>query len=244
MDDECIQWERIAEEFLEAEKYYQAANQFKNAASCYLDRVLEMTRKAAEYYHMFAEESVGKDDHKSAATAYMEAASQYRQVSDFSTALTLYENAAKEALLERMTATAAQAYLWAAYSCHKTGNTEYFLTCAENMGNLYDKAADKAIDDGNAERAVINLSLAAMGFATIEKMNRANERIEKAKKIITKTRWDWLQTLLSFSEALVNNNLDDADDMLKIFKEEEAIEQVMRACLSIRAEIEKKKRRK
>ncbi len=244
MVDECTQWERIAEEFLEAEKYYQAANQFKNAAGCYLDRVLEMTKKAAEYYHMHAEESVGKDDHRAAATSYLEAATQYRQVSDFSTALTLYENAAKEALLERMTETAAQAYLWAAYSCHKTGNTEYFLTCAENMGNLYDKAADKAIDDGNAERAVINLSLAAMGFATIEKMQKAKDRIEKAKKIISKTRWEWLQTLLSFSRALAENNLDEADDMLKTFKEEEAIEQVMSACLNIRAEIEKKKRRK
>ncbi|MFX1484395.1 MAG: hypothetical protein ACFFCP_14535 [Promethearchaeota archaeon] len=243
MDDECTQWEKIAEEFLEAEKYYQAANQFKNAASCYLDRVLEMTRKSAEYYHMHAEESVGKDDHRSAATSYMEAAMQYRQISDFSTALTLYENAAKEALLERMTETAAQAYLWAAYSCHKTGNSEYFLTCAENMGNLYDKAADKAIEAGNAERAVINLSLAAMGFATIEKISKAKERIEKAKRIINKTRWDWLSTLLSFSEALANNDLDLADDMVKEFEEEEAIEQVMLACLNIRAEIEKEKRR-
>ncbi len=243
MVDECTQWESIAEEFLEAEKYYQAANQFKNAASCYLDRVLEMTKKAAEFYHMHAEESVGKDDHRAAATSYLEAATQYRQVSDFSTALTLYENAAKEALLERMTETAAQAYLWAAYSCHRTGNTEYFLTCAENMGNLYDKAADKAIDDGNAERAVINLSLAAMGFATIEKMQKAKDRIEKAKRIISKTRWEWLETLLSFSRALAENDLDEADDMLKTFKEEEAIEQVMSACLNIRAEIEKKKRR-
>jgi len=243
MKDECAQWERLANEFLETEKYYQAANQFKNAASCYLDRVLEMTKKAAEYYHMYAEDRVEKDDHKSAATAYLEAATQYRQVSDFSTAMTLYENAAKEALLEKMTETAAQAYLWAAYSCHKTGNREYFLTAAENMGNLYDKAADKAVDDGNAERAVINLSLAAMGFATIEKMDKAKERIEKAKKIIAKTRWDWLQTLLSFSEALVQNNLDDAEDMLEEFKEEEAIEQVMGACLSIRSEIEKKKRK-
>ena len=244
MEDECAQWERLANEFLETEKYYQAANQFKNAASCFLDRVLEMTKKAAEYYHMYAEDRVENDDHKTAATAYMEAATQYRQVSDFSTALTLYENAAKEALIEKMTETAAQAYLWAAYSCHKTGNTDYFLTCADNMGKLYDKAADNAIDDGNAERAVINLSLAAMGFATIEKMKKAKERIEKAKKIITKTRWDWLETLLSFSEALAKNNLDDADDLLKTFKEEEAIEQVMSACLNIRAEIEKQKRRK
>lgn len=244
MEDECAQWERLANEFLETGKYYQAANQFKNASSCFLDRVLEMTKKAAEYYHMYAEERLEKDDHKAAATAYLEAATQYRQVSDFSTAMTLYENAANEALLERMTETAAQAYLWAAYSCHKTGNRDYFLTAAENMGNLYDKAADKAVEDGNAERAVINLSLAAMGFATIEKMDKAKERIEKAKKIITKTRWDWLQTLLSFSEALAQNNLDDAEDMLQAFKEEEAIEQVMSACLSIRSEIEKKKRRK
>jgi tetratricopeptide (TPR) repeat protein len=244
MEDECAQWERLANEFLETENYYQAANQFKNAASCFLDRVLEMTKKSAEYYHLHAEDSVEKDDHKTAATAYFEAATQYRQVSDFSTALTLYENAAKEALLERMTETAAQAYLWAAYSCHKTGNREYFLTTAENMGNLYDKAADKAVDDGNAERAVINLSLAAMGFATIEKMDKAKERIEKAKKIITKTRWEWLETLLSFSNALAENKLDDAEDMLQEFKEEEAIEQVMSACLSIRSEIEKKKRKK
>jgi hypothetical protein len=244
MDEECTQWERLANEFLEAENYYQAANQFKQAAACYLDRVLEMTEKAAEYYHMYAEESLEKDDHKAAATAYMEAATQYRQISDFATALTLYENAAKEALLERMTETAAQAYLWAAYSCHKTGNTEYFLTAAQNMGNLYDKAADKAIDNGNAERAVIDLSLAAMGFATIEKTGKAKERIEKAKKIIGRTRWDWLKTLLEFSENLAENNLDDADALLKVFEEEEAIQEVMDACLSIRQDVERKKRRK
>jgi len=243
MEDECSQWERLAKEFLEAENYYQAANQFKQAAACYLDRVVEITKLAAEYYHMYAEESVENDDHKAAATAYLEAATQYRQISDFSTALTLYENAAKEALLERMTETAAQAYLWAAYSCHKTGNTEYFLTAAQNMGNLYDKAAEKAIDNGNAERAVIDLSLAAMGFATIEKMEKAKERIEKAKKIIGRTRWDWLQTLLEFSENLANNNLDDADDLLKVFKEEEAIQEVMGACLSIREDAERKKLR-
>jgi len=244
MEDECAQWERLANEFLEAENYYQAANQFKQASACHLDRVLEMTKKAAEYYHMYAEESLGKDDHKAAATAYMEAATQYRQISDFSTALTLYENAAKEALLERMTETAAQAYLWAAYSCHKTGNTEYFLTAAQNMGNLYDKAADKAIDNGNSERAVIDLSLAAMGFATIEKMEKAKERIEKAKKIIGRTRWDWLQTLLDFSSNLADNKLEDADELLKVFKEEEAIQEVMGACLSIREDVERKKRRK
>ncbi|MBN2228203.1 MAG: hypothetical protein JW779_01345 [Candidatus Thorarchaeota archaeon] len=244
MEDECTQWERLANEFLERENYSQAANQFKQAASCYLDRVLEMTKKAAEYFHMHAEECVDKDDHKAAAMAYLEAATQYRQVSDFSTALSLYENAAKEALLERMTETAAQAYLWAAYSCHKTGNREYFLTCALNMGNLYDKAAEKAIDNGNAERAVIDLSLAAMGFATIEKMDKAKERIDKAKKIIDKTRWEWLRTLLEFSENLADNNLDDADELLRIFKEEEAIQEVMGACLSIREEIERKKRKR
>jgi tetratricopeptide (TPR) repeat protein len=244
MEDECTQWERLANEFLENENYYQAANQFKQAASCYLERVVEMTKKAAEYYYMYAEERVEKDDHKAAATAYLEAATQYRQTGDFSTALTLYENAAKEALLERMTETAAQAYLWAAFSCHKTGNREYFLTCAQNMANLYDKAAEKAIDNGNAERAVINLSLAAMGFVTIEKMEKAKERIEKAKKIIGKTNWDWLKTLLHFSENLADNKLEDADELLKIFKEEEAIQEVMGACLSIREEIERKRRKK
>jgi len=244
MEDECTQWERLANEFLDAENYYQAANQFKQAAACYLDRVLEMTKKSAEYYHMYAEESVGKDDHKAAATAYLEAATQYRNISDFSTALQLYENAAKEALLERMTETAAQAYLWAAYSCHKTGNAEYFLTAAQNMGNLYDKAAEKAIDNGNAERAVIDLSLAAMGFATIEKMEKARERIEKAKKIIGRTHWDWLQTLLDFSSNLVENKLDEADELLRAFDEEEAIQEVMGACLNIRQDAERKKRRK
>jgi len=244
MEDECTQWERLANEFLETDNFYQAANQFKQAASCYLDRVVEMTKKAAEYYHMYAEDRVEKDDHKAAATAYLEAATQYRQTGDFSTALTLYENAAKEALLERMTETAAQAYLWAAFSCHRTGNREYFLTCAQNMGNLYDKAAEKAIDNGNAERAVINLSLAAMGFTTIEKIEKARERIDKAKKIIGKTNWDWLKTLLDFSENLAENRLEEADDLLKIFKEEEAIQEVMGACLSIREEIERKRRKK
>ena len=244
MEDECTQWERLANEFLENDNFYQAASQFKQAASCYLDRVVEMTKKAAEYYHMYAEDRVEKDDHKAAATAYLEAATQYRQTGDFSTALTLYENAAKEALLERMTETAAQAYLWAAFSCHRTGNREYFLTCAQNMGNLYDKAAEKAIDNGNAERAVINLSLAAMGFTTIEKNEKARERIEKAKKIIGRTNWDWLKTLLEFSENLAENRLEEADDLLKIFKEEEAIQEVMGACLSIREEIERKRRKK
>ena len=242
MEDDCTQWERLANEFLENNNYYQAANQFKQAASCYLDRALEMTKKAAEYYHMYAEDRVENDDHKAAATAYLEAATQYRQTSDFATALTLYENAAKEALLERMTETAAQAYLWAAFSCHRIGNREYFLTCAQNMGNLYDKAAEKAIDNGNAERAVIDLSLAAMGFATIERMDKAKERIEKAKKIIGRTMWDWLKTLLDFSENLAQNRLEEAGDLLKIFKEEEAIQEVMGACLSIREEIQRKRR--
>jgi hypothetical protein len=112
------------------------------------------------------------------------------------------------------------------------------------MGNLYDKAAEKAIDNGNAERAVINLSLAAMGFTTIEKNEKARERIEKAKKIIGRTNWDWLKTLLEFSENLAENRLEEADDLLKIFKEEEAIQEVMGACLSIREEIERKHRKK
>ncbi|TFF84766.1 hypothetical protein EU524_00300 [Candidatus Thorarchaeota archaeon] len=244
MEDECSQWERLANEFLEAENYYQAANQFKNAASCYLDRVLEMTKLSAEYYHMYAEERLEKDDHKAAATAYMEAATQYREISDFSTALTLYENAAKEALLERMTELAAQAYLWSAFACYKTGNKEYFLTCAENMGNLYDKAAEKAIDNGNAERAVIDLALSAMGFATIDKMKKAEERIEKAEKIIGRTRWEWLKVLLSFSDALTHSKLDDADEILKGFDEEKTIQEVMGACLDIRESIERKRRKK
>ncbi len=210
MEDECTQWERLANEFLESENYYQAANQFKQAGACYLDRVLEMTKKAAEYYHMYAEESVGKDDHKAAATAYMEAATQYRQISDFSTALTLYENAAKEALLERMTETAAQAYLWAAYSCHKTGNTEYFLTAAQNMGNLYDKAAEKAIDDGNAERAVIDLSLAAMGFATIEKMDKANSNV---RNFLRWCYFPWVRLVLAPRWRLIDSSKMDSSRM-------------------------------
>ncbi|MHA1903870.1 MAG: hypothetical protein ACXADL_01215 [Candidatus Thorarchaeota archaeon] len=244
MEDECLQWERLAGEYVEAEKFYEAANRYKQAASCYLDSVIEMTKKAAEYYHIAAETSVERDDHKAAASAYFEAATQYRQVSDFATALTLYENAAKEALLERMTEMAAQSYLWAAFSCHKLGNADYFLTTAKNMGNLYEKAAEKALDDGKAERAVIDLSLAAMGFATIEQMDKAKGLIEKAKKVVDKTRWDWLGTLLSFSEALTTDNLEEADDLLKSFNEEETIQQVMGACLDIREEIKKSKRKK
>ena len=49
MEEECAQWERLAGELAESENYYQAANQYKSAASCYLDRVIEMTRKAAEF---------------------------------------------------------------------------------------------------------------------------------------------------------------------------------------------------
>lgn len=242
-ENECLQWERLAGEFAEAEKYYEAANRFKQASTCYLDRVFDLTKKAAEYYHMYAEASVEKDDHKAAATAYFEAATQYRQISDFGTALTLYENAAKEALLERMTETAAQAYLWAAFSCHKLGNDEYFLTAAKNMGSLYEKASEKALDAGKAERAVIDLSLAAMGFATIDKMGKAEELIEKAKRVVDKTRWEWLTTLLSFSEALAEDKLDDADDLLKSFDKEETIRSVMGACLDIREEIHKQRRR-
>ncbi|MCK5150322.1 MAG: hypothetical protein KAQ65_00715 [Candidatus Thorarchaeota archaeon] len=242
MEDECTQWERLAGEYAEAEKYYEAANRYKQAAACYLDSVIEMTRKAAEYYHIYAEASVESDNHKAAANAYFKAATQYRQVSDYGTALTLYENAAKEALLERMTETAAQANLWAAFSCYKLGNTEYFLTAAKNMGKLYEKASEKALDDGKAERAVIDLSLAAMGYATIDEMEKAKELIEKAKRIIGKTTWDWLETLLSFSEALTQNKLDVADDLLKGFKEEETIQQVMGACLDIREEISKKRK--
>ncbi len=242
MEDECTQWERLAGEYAEAEKYYEAANRYKQAAACYLDSVIEMTRKAAEYYHIYAEASVEADNHKAAADAYFKAATQYRQVSDYGTALTLYENAAKEALLERMTETAAQANLWAAFSCHKLGNSEYFLTAAKNMGKLYEKASEKALDDGKAERAVIDLSLAAMGYATIDEMDKANGLIEKAKRIIGKTTWDWLETLLSFSEALAQDKLDAADDILKGFKEEETIQQVMGACLDIREEISKKRK--
>ncbi len=243
MEEDCAQWERLAGEYAEVEKYFEAANRYKQAAECYLDSVIEMTRKAAEYYHIYAEASVEKDRHKDAANAYFSAATQYRQVSDFGTALTLYENSAKEALLERMTEQAAQANLWAAFVCHKLGNSEYFLTAAKNMGSLYEKASAKALDEGKAERAVIDLSLAAMGFATIDDMDKAKELIEKAKRVVGRTTWDWLNILLSFSEALADDDLDTADDLLKGFKEEETIQQVMGACLDIREEIGKKRRR-
>ncbi|TXT55694.1 MAG: hypothetical protein BAJATHORv1_30074 [Candidatus Thorarchaeota archaeon] len=240
MEDECSQWEKLAGEFAEKEKYYQAANQYRNSAACHLDKVLEMTRKAAEYYHMHAEASAEADDHKSAARSYFEAANQYRQVSDFATALTLFENAASEALDEGMTETAASSYLWAAFACHKLGNTDYFLTCAENMANLYDKAAESVLEEGKAERAVINLSLSAMGFATIEKVDEAKKRIEKAKRVIDKTSWPWLKTLLSFSDDLAEGRLIEAEDQWKSFKEEETIQEVMKACHSI---IEDRQRR-
>jgi len=240
MEDECSQWERLAGEFVEAGQFYQAANQYKQAADCYLERVLDMARKSAEYYHMHAESSLEKDNHRAASTSYFEAATQYRQTGDLSTALTLYENAAREALLEQMTETAAQSYLWAAYACHKLGNAEYFLTCAKNVGNLYEQAAKKALDEGKAERAVIDFSLAAMGFATIDRTKDAKELIKTAKRIIDKTRWDWLGTLLSFSEALTNNKLDEAGDLLRKFKEEDTIKEVMSACLDILEEKQKK----
>ncbi len=243
MEEDCMQWERLGGEFAENENYFQAANQYKHAASCYLDRVIEMTRKAAEYYHLYAEESVEKDDHKTASKAYFEAATQYRQVSDFATALTLYENSAQEALQEDMIETAAQAYLWAAFACYRLNNNEYFLECAKNMGELYDRAAEKALEEGNAPRVVIDLSLAAMGLATIERTEEAKDHIEKAKRVINKTSGDWLETLLNFSQALAEDDLDTADDLLREFKEEETIQQVMRACLDIRDEEAKKRRR-
>ncbi|MHA1926615.1 MAG: hypothetical protein ACXABV_07840 [Candidatus Thorarchaeota archaeon] len=243
MEEECAQWERLAGEFAEEENFYQAANQYKQAAGCYLDRVIEMTRKAAEYYHMYAEEKVSADDNRAAATGYFEAATQYKQVSELDTALTLFEHAAEYALKENLTETAAQAYLWAAFACHKLGNSEYFLTCAENMGNLYDKAAEKAVEEGKPQSAVIDLSLAAMGFATIEKTADAKDRIEKARRAIEKTRGEWLETLVSFVEALTENKLDDADDHLKAFKGQDTIQELMGACLNILQENQKKRRR-
>jgi hypothetical protein len=243
MEDECSQWERLAGEFAEKEKFYQAANQYKHAASCYLDRVIDSTRKAAEYFHMHAEASLEKEDHRTAATSYFEAASQYKEISEHATALTLFENAAQEALEEGMTETAAQANLWAAFACHKLGNAEYFLTCAKNMGELYSQASEKALEDGNPQRTVIDLSLAAMGFATIDQCDTAKERIEKAKRVVDKTREEWLRTLLSFSEALTEGDFVKANDLLKSFEKEgnETILEVMKACLDIREEEDRKK---
>ncbi|MHA1654210.1 MAG: hypothetical protein ACTSVT_09490 [Candidatus Thorarchaeota archaeon] len=243
-EHECNQWERLAGEFAESEKFYQAASQYVQAAQCYLDRVIEMTRKAAENFHIHAEISMEAGDHKTAALSYFEAANQYRQVNEFDTALTLFETAAEEALKEDMVETAAKSYLWAAFACHKLGNSEYFLTCAENMGTLYEKAADSSLEEGKAERAVIDLSLAAMGFATIEKYDHAHDLIAKAKRILDKTTWDWLKDLLTFSEALAASNIDEAEDVVKAFKEEQTIQEVMGACLSIVDERQKQKRKK
>jgi tetratricopeptide (TPR) repeat protein len=208
-----------------------------------VENSLKMTRKAAEYYHMHAEESLEKEDHRTAATAYFEAASQYKEIGEHATALTLFENAAQQALEEEMTETAAQANLWAAYACHKLGNSEYFLTCAKNMGELYSQASEKALEDGNPQRTVIDLSLAAMAFATIEQFDTAGERIEKAKRVVDKTREEWLRTLLSFSEALTEAKLIEANNLLKSFEKagNETIQEVMKACLDIREEEARKK---
>ncbi len=241
-EHECAQWERLAGEFAGSEKFYQAANQYVQAAQCYLERVIEMTRKAAENYHIYAELNAEQGNNRTAAMAYFEAADQYRRVNEFDTALSLFENAADAALKEDLIETAAKSYLWAAFACHKLGNTEYFLTCAENMGNLYDKAAERSMEEGKAERAVIDLSLAAMGFATIEKYDHAKELIEKAKRIVDKTTWEWLYTLLNFSEALANREIDEAGEILRAFSEEQTIQEVMNACLSIVEEREKSKR--
>ncbi len=242
-ENECQQWERLAGEFAESEKFYQAANQYVQAAQCYLDQVIAMTRKAAENFHIHAELAVEEGNHKVAALSYFEAANQYRQLNEYDTALTLFETAAEESLKEGMTETAAKSYLWAAFSCHKLGNTEYFLTCAENMGSLYEKAAESSLQEGKAERAVIDLSLAAMGYATIEKNDHARDLIEKAKLIVEKTSWDWLSTLLAFSEALALNNIDDAEDIVRTFTEEQTIQDVMFACLNIVDDREKAKRK-
>jgi hypothetical protein len=111
------------------------------------------------------------------------------------------------------------------------------------MAKQYDKAAEQALQEGKAERALIDLSLAAMGFATIEKVSEAKKRIDRAKRIVDKTTWDWLKTLLSFSQALTENRFEDAGDLLKMFKQEETIMGVMDACLSILEEREKKRRK-
>ncbi len=236
MEDECAQWERLADEFAEKQKYYQAANQYKQAASCYLERAVEMTKKAAENFHIYAEASVDNNDHKTATTAYFEAATQYRQAGDIETALTLFENAAEQALLVDLIETAAQAYLWATYSTHKLGNYEYLLTCAENMGKLYEQASERALKEGKAERAVINLSLAAIGFATVMASDKAKQCIQRARLVVDKTRWDWLAKMLTFSEDLTENRLQHAESLLRGFAAEEAIREVMTACLDIAKE--------
>ncbi|MCF2138322.1 MAG: hypothetical protein K9W43_13905 [Candidatus Thorarchaeota archaeon] len=243
-ENECQQWERVAGEFAESEKYFQAANQYVQAAQCYLERVIEMTRKAAENYHIHAEAILEENNHQAAAMSYFEAANQYRQLNEYDTALTLFETAAEQALKADMTETAAKSYLWAAFACHKLGNSEYFLTTAENMGNLYEKAAELSLEEGKAERAIINLSLAAMGFSTIESDDKAKELIEKAKRIIGKTSWDWLVSLLNFSEALANRDTDEAEEIVQHFTEERTIQEVMNACLNIVTERERAKRKK
>ena len=106
------------------------------------------------------------------------------------------------------------------------------------------QASEKALENGKAERAVIDLSLAAMGYATIDEMDKANELIEKANRIIEKTTWPWLGILLDFSKALAENRLEDADDTLRDFTEEETIQQVMTACLNIAVERHRSKRKK
>ncbi|MHA1771992.1 MAG: hypothetical protein ACTSYL_03890 [Candidatus Thorarchaeota archaeon] len=244
-ENECQQWERVAGEFAESEKYFQAASQYVQAAQCYLERVIEMTRKAAENYHIHAEAMLEENNHQAAAMSYFEAANQYRHLNEYDTALTLFETAAEQALKadKDMTETAAKSYLWAAFACHKLGNTDYFLTTAENMGKLYEKAADLSLEEGKAERAIINLSLAAMGFSTIDNDARAKELIEKAKRIIDRTSWDWLRTLLKFSEAMNNRDFDEAEEIAQHFTEEQTIQDVMNACLNIVTEREKAKRR-
>ncbi len=243
-ENECQQWERLANDFAESEKFYQAASQYVQAAQCYLEQVIEMTRKAAENYHIHAEAMIEEDNHKAAAMSYFEAANQYRQLNEYDTALTLFETAAEEALKVELTETAAKSYLWAAFACHKLGNVDYFLTTAENMGSLYEKAAEKSLEEGKAERAVIDLSLAAMGYSTIDKQDHAKELIEKAKRIVDKTSWDWLHTLLSFSEALNKHDTDEAEEIARKFTQETTIQEVMNACLNIVVERERAKRKK
>ncbi|MEM2143022.1 MAG: hypothetical protein QXS20_07125 [Candidatus Thorarchaeota archaeon] len=233
MEEECSQWENLAKELEERDRFYQAGNQYRQAASCYLERAAEMSRKAAENFHIQAEVSSEANDHDMAATAYFEAATQYRQMDEYDTALTLFENAAEQALQVGKTETAAQSYLWAAFSCHRLGNKEYFLTCAENMANLYSKAAEEAFREAKAERAVMDLSLAAMGLATINRTSEAQEKIAKARMVIDRTIWDWLRTILDFAEALANRRLSDASRLLRRFEQEETIQELMDACLSI-----------
>jgi nitrate reductase assembly molybdenum cofactor insertion protein NarJ len=80
-----------------------------------------------------------------------------------------------------------------------------------------------------------------MGFATIDRTADAKERIAKAKRIVGRTIWGWLKTLLSFSEALTQHKLEEAEELLEAFKEEETIQEVMGACLNIVEETSKRK---